>query len=389
MMAIVGYTHTQAAVAPPTDPYSPNNNVVLSPFSAFWGGAITDNIGAFAQVTYNACRPGALAIRSATPGPGTIPTFAMPAPPSIGRSTSSTASPPTTIRPSRMCGTPRRRGPSPTPFRTSWPTRPSGTVIEGAFAAHVGGVGAYTFINDLLYLELTGYRTLGFSQQNALGTDPFGAPGLFGGIAPYWRVALEPHWGRNTLMVGAFGEQFNVHPWIDPSFATWSTAMFPQTDKFTDIGFDTQYQYQGDNYWLTLRGSYIREFQRARCELSQRLSAWVQSDQPAQQPASCRRRLPTAPTTGSCSPGNISITGAPPTRSCTDRSRRPGSPDARTATAGWPRSPTSRSAPARRPAGRGSTPASACNTPITTSSTAPRSAPSDNNTLFLHAWFAM
>jgi hypothetical protein len=23
-----------------------------------------------------------------------------------------------------------------------------------------------------------------------------------------------------------------------------------------------QYQYQGDNWWLTLRGSYIREFQR-------------------------------------------------------------------------------------------------------------------------------
>jgi hypothetical protein len=39
-----------------------------------------------------------------------------------------------------------------------------------------------------------------------------------------------------------------------------ATAVFPQTDKFTDIGFDTQYQYQGDNWWLTLRGSYIREF---------------------------------------------------------------------------------------------------------------------------------
>ena len=54
MMAIVGYTHTQAPLPPPTDPYKSNNNIVLSPFSAFWGGAITSNIGAFAQVTYNA-----------------------------------------------------------------------------------------------------------------------------------------------------------------------------------------------------------------------------------------------------------------------------------------------------------------------------------------------
>src|ERR1700681_3504410 len=54
MMAIVGFTHTQAPLAPPTDPYKSNDNVVVSPFSGFWGGAITDNIGAFAQVTYNA-----------------------------------------------------------------------------------------------------------------------------------------------------------------------------------------------------------------------------------------------------------------------------------------------------------------------------------------------
>ncbi len=63
-------------------------------------------------------------------------------------------------------------------------------------------------------------------------------------------------------MIGAFGAQFNVHPWVDTSFVSWSTAVFPQMDRFSDVGFDGQYQYQGDNYWLTLRGSYIREYQR-------------------------------------------------------------------------------------------------------------------------------
>ena len=51
-MAIIGYTHTQGPLPPPTDPFKPNDNIVISPFSGFWGGAITDNIGAFAQVTY-------------------------------------------------------------------------------------------------------------------------------------------------------------------------------------------------------------------------------------------------------------------------------------------------------------------------------------------------
>jgi len=35
----------------------------------------------------------------------------------------------------------------------------------------------------------------------------------------------------------------------------------PQTDRFTDVGFDAQYQYQGSNYWVTLRGTYVHENQ--------------------------------------------------------------------------------------------------------------------------------
>jgi hypothetical protein len=58
MMAITGFTDTQAPLAPPTDPSKTNDNVVLSPFSGFRGGAITDHIGAIAQVTYNVPPPG-------------------------------------------------------------------------------------------------------------------------------------------------------------------------------------------------------------------------------------------------------------------------------------------------------------------------------------------
>src|SRR6516165_10165058 len=54
MMAIAGFTHTEASLAPPTAPFNPNNNVVVSPVSVFYGGAITDHIGAFQQVTWNA-----------------------------------------------------------------------------------------------------------------------------------------------------------------------------------------------------------------------------------------------------------------------------------------------------------------------------------------------
>ena len=54
-------------------------------------------------------------------------------------------------------------------------------------------------------------------------------------------------------MMGTFGMIANVHPWMAPG--TPDTSIFPQTDRYTDIGFDTQYQYQGDNFWITARGS--------------------------------------------------------------------------------------------------------------------------------------
>ena len=248
MMAVVGLTHTQAnlgdLIGAPPDPYSQNNNVVLSPFSAFWGGAITDNIGAFAQVTYNAIGPG--------PSGDPFDRHTWTWDNTDVRYANTAHFGPLDI----VYGITANNNPT---VQDLWNTTPAwsfpyavsnvfgpqnpGTTIEGAFAAHVAGVGAYTMINDLLYLEFTGYKTLPFNTQNNLGTDPFGAPGQLGNIAPYWRVAIEPHWGRNTFMLGAFGGQFNVHPFVDTSFQSFSSAVFPQSDVFTDYGFDTQYQY--------------------------------------------------------------------------------------------------------------------------------------------------
>jgi hypothetical protein len=261
MMAIAGYTHTQAPLPSPTAPYGPNDNTVLSPFSGFWGGAVTENIGAFAQVTYNAPPPGGF------PDPfGHTWTW---------DNTDVRYAKATTVgNLDVIVGITANNNPT---VQDIWNTTPAWTfpyaastiagspathtLIDGNFAAHVGGVGAYTYINDMLYLEATAYKTLGFRQQNAVGTDPFNAPGLFQGLAPYWRAAFEPHWGTNSLMVGTFGMMADVHPWIDASFARGTTGTVPLTDKYTDAGFDAQYQYQGDNYWVTLRGSYIREYQ--------------------------------------------------------------------------------------------------------------------------------
>jgi hypothetical protein len=246
MMAIAGFTHTQAPQAQPTAPFAQNDNTILSPVSGFWGGAITEHLGAFTQVTWS--NPGPWSwdntdfryARTAHAGPfdfiwgitannnptvqdawNTTPAWAFPYAAS-----------------------------------TVAPTPGASTLIEQTFAAHVVGVGAYTFINDMLYLELTGYRTLDPRTQQSLGVAATDAPGMFDGVAPYWRAAFEPNWGPHSLMLGTFGMFAQVKPF------TVGTDTTSQSDKFTDIGVDAQYQYQGPNYWFTLRGSYIHEDQK-------------------------------------------------------------------------------------------------------------------------------
>jgi hypothetical protein len=275
MMGILGFTHTQASQPPPTDPYKPNDNLSLDPVSFFWGGAITDNIGAFAQVTYAA--PGLASFGDPFAHTWTWDNTDI----RFANSTSIggvdviygiTANNNPTVQ--DLWNTTPAWG-FPYAASTIAPTPSASTLIDGTFAAHVGSVGAYAMINDLLYLEVSGYRTLDFHTQNSLGVSPFDAPGLFNGVAPYWRIALEPHWGRNWLMVGAFGMLAKVNPWVFPTglLPSGTTATFPQSDNFTDVGIDSQYQYQGDNYWLTLRGSFIREYQQLNASFANGLAA--------------------------------------------------------------------------------------------------------------------
>ena len=266
MMAIVGFTHTQADQDPTGSPFNPNDNVVVAPVSVFYGGAITDHIGAFAQFTYNNASFGALDgsdpyasrlwaqdnidVRYANTGN----IGGMPLTYGITANNNPSVQDPWNTTPSWSF---------PYAVSTIAPGPGAGTLIDGTFAAHVASVGGYAWVNNSVYLELSGYRTFSHDAQAKLGTDPFGAPGLFEGVAPYWRIAVEPHWGNHWLEFGAFGMSARVHPWTFTTDANgfYNNETFAETDRYTDTAFDAQYQYQGENYWITLRGTYIHENQ--------------------------------------------------------------------------------------------------------------------------------
>jgi hypothetical protein len=204
MMSIIGFTHSASDIPPPADPDAPNNNITIAPLSFFWGGAITDHIGAFAQVTYSGAPSSA--------GIGTDPfVHAWSWDNTDVRFADST----TLGKMSITYGITANNNPTvQDPWNTTpawgfpyaaspfWPGfGPVAPIIDGGFAASVGSVGGYVYINDLIYLETSVYRTLSPGAQNALGVDQFGPPGLFN-AAPYWRAAIEPHWGRIGLRSG-------------------------------------------------------------------------------------------------------------------------------------------------------------------------------------------
>jgi hypothetical protein len=274
MMTIGGYTQTQATQIAPTcgGPYHCKDNFVWSPTSFFYGGAITEHIGAFAQVTYGGPPFGQQNIT-----PPIDPYTQMQW--SWDNTDVRYANTATIGNLDIIYGITANNNPSvQDPWNTTpawkWPQSGStvaptpavSTLIDGGLGpGHVAGVGGYAFINSILYLELTGYRPVSFSQQHKLGIDPYGA-GMISGVAPYWRVAFEPHWGNHWLELGAYGMSTRLRQWdgsqFDPNTGLQIPIYIPQTDRFTDVAFDAQYQYQGPNYWFTLRGTYIHEDQK-------------------------------------------------------------------------------------------------------------------------------
>jgi hypothetical protein len=283
MMAIYGYTHTQAD-QPMGSPYHANDNANLQQLSFFYGGAITDHIGLFSQFTYANAPYGGSAIDPTTGQPVVNQEQCVNCEWSWDNIDLRYANTGKVGDMDIVYGITANNNPT---VQDPWNTTPAwgfpynvsniadgcctpatgGYTLLDGLAQLVGGAGAYAFINNLVYLELSVYRTLDFKTLPKLGANSFDLPGQSVGVMPYWRAAIEPHWGRNWFEFGTFGMVARFHPWTgatttgDPDTGYFIDQVFPQTDRYTDIGFDSQYQYQGDNYWFTLRGTYIHENQ--------------------------------------------------------------------------------------------------------------------------------
>jgi hypothetical protein len=133
--------------------------------------------------------------------------------------------------------------------------RIASAILDGQLAQSSAGLGGYVWAFDHVYVEFSGYRAAntGHSSSTTGGPGPLDSTTgpRISGIAPYWRAAWEQDWNRNSLSFGTFGLVANTHP--------NGTGEHGPTNSQTDIGLDSQYQYIGDGHIFSAYLTWIHE----------------------------------------------------------------------------------------------------------------------------------
>jgi len=116
--------------------------------------------------------------------------------------------------------------------------------------AQVAGVGAYAFLDDVLYAEITPYLS-GKTGVYSFATAGNTKDTVTDGPSPYWRLVLYKNKGSHSLSLGHVGL-------YDKTFETGSHG---PTNDFLDVGGDVQYQWNSKPHFVTFRSTFIWENQ--------------------------------------------------------------------------------------------------------------------------------
>lgn len=243
--------------------FQKNGSPMFSGASVFFGGKVTDNIGAFIQWTYD--NYAGQRVGDSGNNDGTFQ--GKPSADNIDLRYADHF-----IDASRdlIIGVSLNNNPSVSdPWNTAaaWMQYvPAASVTSHRFAdantpfpgnstgGNVAGISAYAYLNKLVYAELGFYRTAnkGFSFMSA-GTDNAGTTKLKGLNNPYWRLALTREWGAHDLMVGVTGGI--AHIYDDPT----DTSDPNSVSRVANTGVDAQYQYILDPHTITAQMAYMRQ----------------------------------------------------------------------------------------------------------------------------------
>ena len=235
--------------------FQKNSRAILATASLLLGGKVTDNIGAFAQITYDPyatqdangnfhghSSADNIDIRYAdrfVSGKRDL---------IVGLSVNNK---PSVSDPWNTAAAWMQYVPVPTPTSSQFVDGKAPYPSFGA-GGNIAGLTAYAYWNQMVYVEFGGYGTSrGLTSFMSAGLDDASTTKLRG-VNPYWRLALNREWGPHSLMVGTSGMVARVYD--DPL----DTSDPASTHRFTDLAVDAQYQYLLDPHAVTAQLVYAR-----------------------------------------------------------------------------------------------------------------------------------
>ncbi len=226
-MVMTDFTHTvKDQGAPAATHYGTNNN--FSPddqVSLFYGGRITDFMGALAQVTYSGPNNAVYWDNS---------DFRAVVTKEIGSHD--------VVFGADLNNNPTVQDAYNTLYAWGFPyissslsLTPAATPMVSQLGGSVVGVSLYTWVDQNWYAEIGGYRTLGYSDLRRIGNN-LPSPGGIDGVAPYVRVAREWTWSSQLAEVGGM---FFEAPLNEVGNG------LPGSNRYVDYSIDASWQFLG------------------------------------------------------------------------------------------------------------------------------------------------
>ena len=259
-MYMPSFTHTRSDQdAPPAPGLHTNDNLVSQQVSGFIAGQLFGNLGSFIQITGDPTVAGKVFV-------WTPPTCVTPIRSRCSARAPSGASTPTIRRLSKIPGTPRHPSVGPSDFLDH---RPS---IRSAADPHRERIGPDRWRRG---------RVCDFWKRHAVrglhslqGTSGPRAAGL-----QHRQLDDRRAVKRRTLLEGRDRAALGRSLLGVPEHSACTHGSLPGriygfgTDDFLDVGFDSQIQYAGDQYSITVKLTDIMEWQRLNSSFAQAISS--------------------------------------------------------------------------------------------------------------------
>jgi hypothetical protein len=242
LMTVLGQTHTSADLGEAPDHFDTNNNFAMNELTGFLAGRLAPHLGAFVEAAYSGTERkfawGAFDVRSAWSG--TLHGLGY------------------------VAGVTLNNNPTVTDLWNStpvWsfpytgsdlaPTPAASPLLYDGISERVLGPSFYVMLNNHYYVELGAYKGMGGSMLKKVGVDS-GENLHMSGITPYWRAVAQYDVGAHDFSVGLVGLNSKLRP--DNSLSG--------KDSYNDIGLDGTYQFSTGPHALTANLSLVHEKRR-------------------------------------------------------------------------------------------------------------------------------